>query len=247
MTNRFVTFDLRCRNLVTATHTRVLPISVVKMSRERKHPVRTRLDESRSGVSCLPSRTVEKFASIVFSALLIKREKGGGWGGCQQSPHHIPSPGAAAPLSGALDGRRRWRRTELSRHQLSHWLGSPQASCHNHHFHASTAINFSQNLPSEILVPKMSSSQNPATDEPTVDILVCRAGRISQLFFAFVLQVSSSFMNFPETNKKKTTNSSRKVLHFSSIYGMLHLQSLGQKFHSMLLLSFWVKRGFANH
>lgn len=105
---------------MTATHTRVLPINVVKMSRERKHPVRTRLDESLSGVSGLPSRTVEKFASIVFRTVLIKRERGVGEEGMSAITPSHPQPAAAAPLLRVLEGQCRWWRTELSRHQLTH-------------------------------------------------------------------------------------------------------------------------------
>lgn len=48
ITKKLVTLERRCRNLVTAAQTRVFPSKVVRISSERKQPVRTRLDGASS-------------------------------------------------------------------------------------------------------------------------------------------------------------------------------------------------------
>lgn len=48
ITKKLVTLERRCRNLVTAAQTSVFPSKVVRMSSERKQPVRTRPDGASS-------------------------------------------------------------------------------------------------------------------------------------------------------------------------------------------------------
>lgn len=60
---KLVTLERRCRNLVTAAQTRVLPSKVVRMSSERKQPVRTRLDGASSKNPL--SMTVVKFTRSI--------------------------------------------------------------------------------------------------------------------------------------------------------------------------------------
>lgn len=140
MTKKFVTFDLKWRNLVTAAQTRVLPSNVVNIRRKRKHPVKTRLDESRSDSSCLPSRTVEKFCSM-FLLWCLKN-----WGaldaeGGLMSPHHIPSKQGTEGLALWCHS---WNSALLSGHLLSHRLPHPQAPCQSHHFCTRATINISE-------------------------------------------------------------------------------------------------------
>lgn len=59
ITKKLVTFERRCRNLVTAAQTSVFPSKVVRMSSERKQPVRTRPDGTSSKYPS--SMTVVKF------------------------------------------------------------------------------------------------------------------------------------------------------------------------------------------
>lgn len=62
MTKKFVTLERRWRNFVTAAQTNVFPSKVERIRRERKQPVRTRVDWS---LSMKPlSTTVVKFKSI---------------------------------------------------------------------------------------------------------------------------------------------------------------------------------------
>lgn len=64
ITKKFVTFERRCRNLVTAAQTSVFPSRVVRMSNERKQPVSTRLEGTSSKYPL--SMTVVKFMRSIF-------------------------------------------------------------------------------------------------------------------------------------------------------------------------------------
>lgn len=63
ITKKLVTLERRCRNLVTAAQTKVFPSKVVRMSNERKQPVRTRLDGASSKNPL--SMTVVKFMTSI--------------------------------------------------------------------------------------------------------------------------------------------------------------------------------------
>lgn len=65
MTKKLVTLDRRCRNLMTAAQTSVLPRSVDRMSSDRKQAVRMRKEKSLSTTSPAPSM-VEVLRVLIF-------------------------------------------------------------------------------------------------------------------------------------------------------------------------------------
>lgn len=74
ITKKLVTLERRWRNLVTAAQTRVFPSKVVRMSSERKQPVRTRLDGASSKNPL--SMTVVKFMGSIPESECVLGEEG---------------------------------------------------------------------------------------------------------------------------------------------------------------------------